>query len=48
MSYEDLKDLPMINGVTVIGDKRLSDYGLVPMTPDDINEIVLEVFGYLL
>ena len=48
MSYEDLMSLPTINGVTVIGDKRLEDYGLVPMTSDEITEIQLEIFGYIL
>ena len=48
MSYESLLLLPMINGVTVIGDRRLEDYGLIPMSESDINEIMLEVFGYLL
>lgn len=48
MNYEELTMLPVLNGVTIIGDKRLSDYGLVPMTAEDIAEIILEVFGYLL
>ena len=48
MSYESLRYLPVINGVTVIGDKRFEDYGIVPMTSEDITEIMLEVFGYVL
>lgn len=40
--------LPTLNGVTIIGDKRFEDYGLVPMNSDEITEIVLEVFGYVL
>lgn len=48
MTYESLMGLPVLNGVTVIGDKRLEDYGLVPMTSEDVNEIMLEVFGYIL
>lgn len=48
MSYEDLLAIPMLNGVSVIGDKTLEDYGLVPMTTEDITEIMLEVFGYVL
>lgn len=48
MSYETLRGLPMLNGVTIIGDKRLEDYGLVPMSANDITEIILEVFGYIL
>jgi len=48
MSYSLLRLLPCVNGVTVIGDKRLEDYGLVPMTSSDVTEIMLEVFGYVL
>ena len=48
MSYESLLLIPLINGISVIGDKRLEDYGLVPMTSEEISEIMLEVFGYLL
>lgn len=48
MRYEDLLLLPMLMGVTIIGDKRLEDFGLIPMSESDINEIMLEVFGYLL
>ena len=48
MTYSSLLLLPMLNGCTIIGDKRLEDYGLVPMTSEDITEIMLEVFGYVL
>lgn len=48
MSYEQLMQLPLLNGVTIIGDKRLEDFGLVPMTSEDISAIMIEVFGYLL
>lgn len=48
MSYEQLMQLPLLNGVTIIGDKRLEDFGLVPMTAEDISAIMIEVFGYLL
>lgn len=48
MTYEALSMLPVLNGVTIIGDKRLEDFGLVPMNSDEIAEIILEVFGYLL
>lgn len=48
MPYDSLLLLPLIQGVTVIGDKRLEDFGLVPMTAEEISEIMLEVFGYLL
>lgn len=48
MSYESLRFLPILNGVTIIGDKKFEDYGLVPMTSEEITEIMLEVFGYVL
>ena len=48
MSYESLIGLPILNGVTIIGDKTFEDYGLIPMTSEDITEIMLEVFGYIL
>ena len=48
MSYESLTSLPILNGVTIIGDKRFEDYGLIPMSAEDITEIELEVFGYVL
>jgi len=48
MSYESLRFLPVLNGVTIIGDKRFEDYGLVPMSAEEITEIQLEVFGYVL
>ena len=48
MNYESLRFLPVLNGVTIIGDKRFEDYGLVPMTAEEITEIELEVFGYVL
>lgn len=48
MNYEELNFLPILNGCTVIGDKRFEDYGIVPMNSEEIAEIQLEVFGYLL
>lgn len=48
MSYFELRFLPCLNGITIIGNKRLEDYGLIPMTSEDITEIMLEVFGYVL
>lgn len=48
MNYEQLRFLPMLNGVTIIGDKRFEDYGLVPMSAEEITEIQLEIFGYVL
>jgi len=48
MNYDELLGLPILNGVTVIGDKTLADYGLIPMTANDITEIMLEIFGFVL
>ena len=48
MNYEALSFLPRLNGVTIIGDKRFEDYGIVPMNTEEIAEIQLEVFGYLI
>jgi hypothetical protein len=48
MSYEDLLQLPKLNGVTIIGDKTLEQYGILPLSTSDISEIFLEVFGYLI
>jgi hypothetical protein len=48
MSYEDLLGIPMINGVTIIGNKRFEDFGLVPMSSEELTEIMLEVFGFVL
>ena len=48
MNYSELLNLPCLNGCSIIGNKRLEDYGLVPMTAEDVTEIMLEVFGYVL
>lgn len=48
MNYEQLLLLPMLQGVSIIGNRSFEDYGLVPMSVSDINEIMLEVFGYIL
>lgn len=48
MSYEDLRMLPKINGVTIIGDKTLEQYGIVPISSSDIDEIFLEVMGFII
>jgi hypothetical protein len=48
MSYDDLTLLPCINGVTVYGDKKFEDYGLIPLNSDEITALELEVFGYVL
>lgn len=46
--YDDLIGIPMLNGCTIIGDKKFSDYGLVPLSSHEVDDICLEVFGYLL
>lgn len=48
MPYDQLTGLPELNGVTILGDRRIEDYGLVQMSSDDVNSIFLEVFGYVL
>lgn len=48
MQYSELEGLPKINGVTVVGDKDLKDYGLTPMTDEEVQAIMLEVFGFTL
>ena len=48
MSYESLRHLPILNGVTLIGNKRFEDYGIIPMSSDEISEIILETFGHIL
>ena len=48
MSYESLRYLPILNGVTVIGNKRFEDYGLIPVSIDEMTSLMLEVFGFVL
>lgn len=48
MKYNELEDLPKINGVTVVDDKTLEDYGLEPMTDEEMQAIMLEIFGFVL
>jgi len=48
MDYDELENKPTINGVTLEGDMEVVDIGLLEMTPEMINEIFLETFGYLL
>ena len=48
MNYNELDKLPTINGVEVKGDLTLNDIGILEMTPEEVNEIFLETFGYLL
>lgn len=48
MNYESLLHLPTINNVTVIGDRRFEDFGLIPISSAELTELMLEVFGYVL
>lgn len=48
MDYEALRFLPLLNGVTIIGDKRFEDFGLIPISSEELTELELEVFGYVL
>lgn len=48
MSYESLRYLPILNGVTIIGNKRFEDYGLIPVSTDEMTSLMLEVFGFVL
>lgn len=48
MRYDELLDLPKLNGVTIVDDKTLEEYGLVPMTQEEIEEIQLEIMGMIL
>lgn len=47
MNYEDWEFKPMINGRTLVGDMVMEDIGLVPMSSEDVTEIMLEVFGFV-
>jgi hypothetical protein len=48
MDYNELTNLPTINGVTLEGDMELEDVGIVEMTPEMVAELYLETFGFLL
>lgn len=48
MPYDQLTGLPELNGVTIFGDRRIEDYGMVPMSSNDVDSIFIEVFGYVL
>jgi len=48
MSYESLRFIPILNGVTIIGDKKFEDYGLVPMSSEEVTALMLEVYGFIL
>lgn len=46
--YNQLENLPTVNGVEVKDDLSLTDIGILEMSPEEVNEIFLETFGYLL
>ena len=46
--YNQLDNKPTINGVEVKDNLSLSDIGILEMSPEEVNEIFLETFGYLL
>jgi hypothetical protein len=48
MDYNELSNLPTLNGVTLEGDMELEDVGIVEMTPEMVAELYLETFGFLL
>jgi hypothetical protein len=48
VNYETLTKLPKLNGVTLISSRTFSDLGLVPISTDEVTELMLEVFGYVL
>lgn len=37
--YDDLKGKPTINGIEIIGNKTLEDYGLIPITKEEIDNL---------
>ena len=48
MDYNELENKPTINNVELRSGMDLNDIGILEMTPEMVNEIFLEVFGYLL
>ena len=48
MDYNELENKPTINNVELRSDMDLNDIGILEMTPEMVNEIFLEIFGYLL
>jgi len=46
MSYKALLELPRINNVTLIDNLTLRQLGFTPLG-NSINELILEVFGYI-
>jgi hypothetical protein len=48
MNYNELENKPTINGVELKSDMDIIDIGILEMTPEMVNEVFLEVFGYIL
>ena len=48
MYYDELLNLPKLNGVTIIDDKTLEEYGVVPISQEEIEELILEATGSIL
>lgn len=46
--YNELENKPTINGVELSSDMELSDIGIYEMDTEMVDEIFLEIFGYLL
>jgi hypothetical protein len=48
MDYNQFDNLPTINGTEVKGDLTLEDIGILEMTPEEVSEVFIETFGYLI
>lgn len=48
MDFNNLENLPTVNGVTVQGDLTLEDIGIIELTPSMVSELILETFGVIL
>lgn len=48
MDYNELDNKPTINNVELRSDMDLNDIGILEMSPEMVNEIFLEIFGYTL
>lgn len=48
MDFDEVYNGPSINGVELKSDMELKDIGILEMTPEMVNEIFLETFGFIL
>ena len=48
MDFDNLDNLPTVNGVTVQGNLSLEDIGIIELTPEMVAELWTETFGALL